>query len=73
MADINNPQTVWIQGRCHRINPTTDKLNLDVQCSEPGKLAAYQETDLYGEEDRDLEGEIKMINNKFVSALDVPS
>lgn len=73
MASINNPQTVWIQGRCHRINPTTDKENVEIQGNEETRqLEAYVEPDLYGEDDRDF-SDIQMINNKFVSTVAVPS
>lgn len=74
-STINNPQLVWINGRCHRINPTTDKANVDIQSNveEAQGLAAYQEPDLYGEDDRDFEGQIEMINNKFVSSVQIPS
>lgn len=72
MSDINKPELVWIQGRCHRINPTTDKANVDMSSNvERGQLCAYTEPDLYGEDDRDF-GEIQMINNKFVSSVPVP-
>lgn len=75
MAAINNPQLVWINGRCHRINPTTDKANVEIESNveAAGQLAAYEEPDLYGEDDRDFEGEIQMVNNKFVSSVVVPT
>lgn len=76
-TSINNPQLIWIQGRCHRINPTTDKENVDlfsrtVDTPDPDRLGAYQEPDLYGEDDRDFD-EIQLINDKFISTISIPS
>lgn len=78
MAAINNPEVVWINGRCHRINPTIDKAGVDLSAgvkaptNNQGSLGAYEEPDLYGEEEADLDYDIQMNNNKFTCTLEVP-
>lgn len=74
MASINSPQLLWIDGRCHRINPTTDKVNVDIEMASNIPQTEYQEDDLYGEEEADIpDVEIEFVNNKFKSFAPVPS
>lgn len=70
---INSPQLIWINGRCHRINPTTDKADvvIDQMESVGSQLGAYEEPDLYGEDDREF-SDIELVNNKFISSFPVP-
>lgn len=72
---INSPQTLWINGRCHRINPTTDKVNVEISGAEDQHFApaAYEEqSDLYGNDEEDGL-DIQLINQKFVCYIPVPS
>lgn len=71
MTSINSPQLIWIQGRCHRINPTTDKTNIDIQ-SKDMEPRAYEEPDNWFDQEDNSEIDILLINNKFVSSLHVP-
>lgn len=75
--DITSPLVMWLGGRCHRINPTTDKMNVEAP-QPPGaasQLGAYIEEDLYQQDEVEqstIDYEVEFESGKFRSSFNVP-
>lgn len=71
MSSINSTQLIWINNRCHRINPTLDKVNIDIQTRNMEDAPpAYEEPN---DEEDSPEIDVIFVNNKYTCSLQVPS